>query len=113
MAVILSPAMTAAREHVRKAASVADDDRLDSLIGMAAELVEKEAGGAPQFIKNEAVIRVVAYVSSIRGGGAVASQKLTDSLEWTMPVNHAALFRNCGAKALLAPFKVRRAGCIG
>ena len=80
-------------------------------LGMtAAELVEREAPGAPQAIKNEAVVRMAGYLSQADYGSH--RQETIGPLSVEYVVNHAAAFRNCGAKALLAPWRVRRAGVI-
>lgn len=80
--------------------------------GMAAAvMVEREAPGAPQAIKDEAVIRFASYlVQSLPG---TISQERLGPKDVEHVVNHAPMFRNCGAKGLLAPWKIRRAGAIG
>ena len=76
-------------------------------------LVEEYASGAPPEIKSESVIRISAWLfqrspgvraQSVRLGGAVA-------LESTFAAATGAL-SNSGAKSLLAPWRVRRAGAI-
>ena len=74
-------------------------------------MVEKEAPGAPQSIRDEAVIRLCGYFSN-GGFGSVRSEKIGE-VQFEHAPNHGMAFRHCGAKALLAPWKVRRAGAIG
>ena len=127
MAVVLSPApttpaaMEAARNYV--AAQIGGivpgmaqakpglEDRLDALIGAASALIERESPGAPQATKNEACVRMCGYLAQ-SDFGAVRSETIgPKSAEYV--TNHAAMFRACGAKSLLSPWKVRRAGAIG
>ena len=117
MAVVLSPApttpaaMQAARDYLGPLIGVRDDDRLDHLLAVAAALIEKEAPAASQAVKNEASTRFCGYLSQARPG-AIRRHQLGESFEQEFVVNHAPMFRNCGAKGLLAPFVVRRAGAI-
>lgn len=127
MAVVLSPAPTtpAAMEKARNYLApliggatpgtlMAKPDlveRLDAQIAAAAALVEREAPDAPQPVKNEAVVRFCGYLAQSDFGGVVSEKIGPKEATWT--TNHAAMFRNSGAKGLLAPFKVRRAGVIG
>ena len=78
---------------------------------VASAHVERESPAAPQDVRNEAVIRFSGYLLK-SDLGAVSSRSLGPiSTEYV--VNHAPMFRNCGAKGLLAPWKVRHAGVIG
>ena len=95
-----------------------DPDRLDlwksnlsRMASVASGLVEKEALGAPQSVRDEALIRFVGYLQEANWGGIVQSQLGPGS--WEYVTNHAPMFRNCGAKGLLSPWKVRHAGTIG
>ena len=74
---------------------------------------EEFAANAPESVKSESVIRVCAWLfqrspgvraQSVRLGGAVA-------LESTFSAATGAL-SNSGAKSLLSPWRVRRAGAI-
>ena len=80
---------------------------------VAAEMTEHFAANAPESVKSESVIRISAWLfqrspgvraQSVRLGGAVA-------LESTFAAATGAL-SNSGAKSLLAPWRVRRAGAI-
>ena len=85
-------------------------------VGAAASaLVEREAPGAPQPIRDEAVIRAAGWFLDARP--AVRSTKIAsaDGTSYDREFNtssHAAGFRHSGAKALLSAWKVRRAGAI-
>ena len=78
---------------------------------VASALVEREAPSAPEMVKSEAVIRFSGYLLK-SDFGAVSSRSLgPQSTDFV--INHAPMFRNCGAKGLLAPWKIRHAGVIG
>ena len=83
---------------------------------VAAALVEREAPGAPQAIRDEAVIRCAGWLIDARP--ALRSTKIASadgsSLEREFNTSaHASAFRHSGAKALLSAWKIRRAGAIG
>ena len=86
-------------------------ERLDALIATAAALIEKEAPNAPQAVKNEACVRTVAYLAE--GYSATVRSETIGPKSAEYNLDHRALFRNCGAKGILAPWKIRRAGAIG
>ncbi|MCY4468369.1 MAG: hypothetical protein OXC08_06575 [Thiotrichales bacterium] len=91
-----------------------DTDALDGLGSLAGARVEREAPGAPQAAKNEAVIRYSGYLAhSLQGGAGVVRKVTTGPFDREFVVNHANAWRHCGAGGLLAPWKVRRAGVIG
>ena len=92
-------------------ATLDSDERACGLGEAAAALVEKEASGAPQAVKDEAVIRFVGYLAQSDFGGVRAEQ--VGDIRFEHAPNHGIAFRHCGAKALLGPWKVRRAGAIG
>lgn len=127
LAIVLTPvptaeaALTAARNYLAVEIGMntpgtreADPDqltRLDGLMAVASALVEREAPAAKQAAKNEAVVRMAGYLRQSDYGGIRSETIGPKSVEYAM--NHAPAFRNSGAKALLAPWKVRRAGAIG
>ena len=88
----------------------ASDTVIRRLGATAAAMVERYAPGAPQAVKNEAVIRFAAYLAQTPKGGITKIG--TRGLDIEFSTNHAAMFRNSGAAALLSPWKVRRAGAI-
>ena len=76
----------------------------------AAAMVERYAPGAPRAVRNEAVIRFAAYLAQTPKGGITKIGTRGVDIEFS--TNHAGMFRNSGAAALLSPWKVRRAGVI-
>ena len=87
------------------------DAEIGRLGATAAALVERDAPDAPGAICTEAMIRFVGYLSNTaRSQGIVKSSLGPKSSDYI--TNHAPAFRMCGAKALLAPWKIRRAGVI-
>lgn len=88
-----------------------EDARVQALGMMASARVEKEAPGAPQAIRDEAVIRYAGYMDQADPGTVESESFGPGSV--TYQRNHAGAFRLCGAYGLLAPWKVRRAGVIG
>lgn len=100
-----------ARLKAAVAGRAAESDEAACALGaMAAARVEKEAPGAPQAVKDEAVIRFAGYMAQA-DFGALATHAIGPlSVTWT--TNHAAAFRYSGAYGLIAPWKVRRAGVI-
>ena len=116
---VLSPwpttpvARDAAIAYVREqcAGRTATDEGACQLGELAAALVEREAPGAPPAVKTEACVRVIGYVAQADFGAVIEESTVGNkTVQWT--TNHAAIFRNSGAKGLLAPWKVRRGGTI-
>ena len=96
----------------------ATNESIKRLGAVASARVEQYAPTAPDVIRTEAVIRFAGYLSESAGDGfgAVRSKSIdidSVTLQTDSTTNHAAAFRNCGAAALLSPWKVRRAGAIG
>ena len=90
----------------------AESDAAACALGeMASARVEKEAPGAPQAVKDEAVIRYAGYVAQADFGSV--AQESIGPRSLTYPTNHAAAFRYCGAYGMLTPWKRRRAGVLG
>ena len=67
-------------------------------IAAAQALAARRAPGAPDAVKTEAIIRACAVL--YEGAAAIGDSP-------------AAVWRNSGAEAVLAPWTVRRAGAIG
>ena len=86
-------------------------ERINQVGSVASAMVEREAPGAPDAIKDEATIRLSGYLFSAYWGDRQKSSLGPMSTEYV--TNHAPMFRNCGAKGLLSPWKVRHAGVIG
>ena len=86
------------------------DSEADALGAMASARVEKVAPGAPQAVKDEAVIRYAGYMAQADYGTIRQETIGPKSTEFAM--NHAAAFRLSGAYGLLSPWAIRRAGVI-
>ena len=93
----------------------AKNETIQRLGAVASARVEQYAPGAPAVMRTEAVIRFAGYLFEAESGAvrddniSMAGQVQTQT---TYQTNHAAAFRNCGAAALLSPWKVRRAGSL-
>ena len=121
MAVTLSPfpnsgtaARTAAVAYIQSqcAGRAAESTEAAEQLGeLAAALVEREAPGAPQPVKNEAAVRMIGYLSQA-DFGAIRSETV-GPYKQDYAMNHGQAFRRCSAAGLLSPWKVRRAGRIG
>ena len=122
MAIVLVPwptagtqARTAAIAYVREQCAgrtTESDDAANALGELAAAMVDREAEGAPVAVKTEAAVRIIGYVAQADYGAVIRETSVGNkAIEWT--TNHSAIFRNSGAKGLLAPWKIRRAGAIG
>lgn len=86
--------------------------RVDAMMAAASALVEREAPAAPQSVKNESVVRMAGYMWGSDFGGIVSETSVgSRAVEYV--TNHAGAFRRSGAKALLSPWKRRRARSIG
>ena len=100
-------------QSVPASGSLADDApsiRLDQLASMVSARAEKEAPGAPQSARDEAVVRGVGYLLQA-GSGAIRS-KSVDVLEVEYTSN-LRWWYNCGASSVLAPWYAPRGGIIG
>ena len=86
-------------------------EQLDLWIASASALIEREAPMAPQAVRNLCLIRLVAYLGE-GYSATVRSESIGDkSAEYNL--DHRSLFRMCGAKGMLSPWKIRRGGAIG
>ena len=74
------------------------DPLLVQNIEAAQALAERQAPSAPSAIKTEAIVRAVGWLFD--GAQTPGDQP-------------AAIWRTCGAAALLSPWQIRRAGAIG
>ena len=106
----LAAAVARLQAAVAGRAAESDEDAA-SLGELAAARVEREAPGAPQAVKDEAVIRYAGYMAGADYGGLRKESIGPRDIEYV--VNHANAWRACGAYGLIAPWKVRRAGAIG
>ena len=81
------------------------------MLGVVTERAERTAPGAPQAVKNEAMIRFAGYLQQSDFGGIRKETIGPLDTEWI--TNHANAWRTSGAGGLLSPWKVRNAGSIG
>ncbi len=101
------------KQSVPETGSLTDDPpsiRLDQLAGWISARVEKEAPGASQSARDEAIVRAVGYLLQA-GSGAIRS-KSVDVLEVEYTSN-LRWWYNCGASSVLAPWYAPRGGIIG
>ena len=110
-AITATVSLEAARACLRAELGDMDDSKLDRLGSTAAALVERYAPGAPQPVKNEAVIRCVGWLAE-QPGASIRSEQVGDVRTEYAPTSLSAL-RHSGAMALLTAWKVRRARAIG
>lgn len=81
------------------------------LMTLASALVERYAPGAPQAVKNEAVIRCAGALLQSDYGGIVSEEVADMKRSYTpQPVGGWNPFRRSGAMGLLSPWRKRRAG---
>lgn len=109
-------ARTAAVARLRQAVAgrtLDSEDAANALGECAAALVENYAPGAPQAVKDEAVIRFAGYLAQSDFGAIASEQGGPAPLQFEYVTNHANAFRNSGAAMLLTRWRVRRAGAIG
>ena len=101
-------------QSVPETGSLTDDPpsiRLDQLAGWISARAEKEAPGAPQSARDEAVVRGVGYLLQA-GSGAIRSKRV-DVLEVEYTPSNVRWWYNCGASSVLSPWYAPRGGIIG
>ena len=101
-------------QSVPATGSLADDAtsiRLDQLASMVSARAEKEAPGAPQEARDEAIVRAVGYLLQA-GTGAIRSKRV-EGLETEYTPSNVRWWYNCGASSVLAPWYAPRGGIIG
>ena len=97
VAVTLTAAQLA--EAIRIGATPEETAQATRLLAVATEAVTKHAPDAPDVVHDEAVIRVAGY--------------LFDAPQAAQGTGYADILRNSGARALLLPYRVHRAGSTG
>ena len=113
--VVLSPwpttpvAITAAVACLKEAIISAPDSQLPGLGATAAAMIERFSPDAPQSVRNEAVIRVVAYLLAKRPEKYAKISVGSIALEGRPERMQADAMRNSGARSILAPWRNRRA----
>ena len=93
------------------AETAATEARAARVLPVVIAMVDRYAPAAPAAVKNEACIRFGGYLLQSDYGSHRKESEGPQDVEYI--TNHAAMFRNCGAAALLTHWKVRRAGAIG
>ena len=81
------------------------------LLTVVSAHVLRYAPAAPDALHDEAAIRFSGYLCDAQSGAVRQLNTGGITLDYTS--NHASMFRNCGAAALLAPWRTRRAGIVG
>ena len=85
------------------------DDRAAALGEAASAVVERFAPDAPGAIKNEAVIRVAGWMHSRRPNPLQAISTGELRMDFRERFYSPDAMRNSGARALLTPWRIRRA----
>ncbi len=89
------------------------DPRLMARAEAASAVIEDYAPGAPDGVRNEAMARFVGYLwNSESTGFGVRKSSSAGPLNVRYETDHSKAFRQSGAMALLARWRVRRAGVI-
>ena len=110
----LSTAISELKDAIKPGAS---NESIERLGAVASARVEQFAPGAPDVIRTQAVIQFAGYLleTNLNQFGVVRDKGISiDAVKTdkSLTTNHAAAFRNCGAAALLSPWKIRRAGVL-
>ena len=122
MAIALSPfppesatmdraaAIVRLKKSIEGRASYSDDETA-GLGEAASAMIEREAPAAPQAVKDEATIRLAGYWAQSDYGGVESETSVGGKAAsyFRPPVS---AIRYSGVKAMLSPWKIRRAGVI-
>ena len=85
-----------------------DATRAAAILAAVTELVDRYAEDAPEAIKREAVIRCAGWLAQAPAGGQ--RREGTGDLDTAYSPAMTGAMQASGAKDLLAPWRVRRAG---
>ena len=99
--------ITAAELSAETAATL---DRAERILPVASAIVLEYAAEAPTVLLNEAVIRLAGYL--VQSDYGTIREETIGPRSVSYQLNHAMMFRNSGAAALLTRYKQRRAGAI-
>ena len=90
--------------------TVSEKAQVDAVMGLLSARIQQYAPGAPLAVRREAATRFWGYLAQ----AAQPSVGAVDlgHIKQTPPYSHAAAFRNSGVAALLAPWRIRRAGLV-
>ena len=97
---------TAALAYLKRACAgftKESDEAARALGQVASARVEREAPNAPQAVKNQAAVRYCGYFAQADFG--TIRQETIGPKDTQYVVNHQRAWINCGAKALLSPWK--------
>ena len=86
-----------------------NDSRLKLLAAVASARAERDAPEAPQALREEAVVRCVAYLLDSGTGSETRKQIGEESISYSPPGN---FWKRSGAAACLRDYIVRHAGAI-
>ena len=86
------------------------DDTTERLGATASALVERYAPGAPQVVRDEAVIRCAGWLRE--APASAARMESIGDISTTFTPSSTGALRASGAMALLSPWKIRRAGVL-
>ena len=86
-------------------------DAATSLLAAAAAMIEQYSPAAPEALQNEAAVRFAGYLAQSEFGAVESDNVGPTTVSYV--TNHAAMFRNSGAAALVSRWRTRRAGAIG
>lgn len=84
------------------------ETRAASILAAVTELVSRYAPAAPEAIRDEATIRAAGWLAQAPSGGQ--RREGTGDLDTAYSPNMTGAMQASGAKGLLAPWRVRRAG---
>lgn len=88
-----------------------DEATAERMLPVVSKIIEAHAPDAPSEVMNEAAIRYAGYLRNTRP--ALGLRKMdVGSLSVEPLVAHGPAFRNCGAAALLMPFRLHRGGLV-
>lgn len=94
-------------ETLREGTTAADiGPAVVNVLEVVGERVQREAPNAPQSVKNEAALRYFGYLYDAGNYGTIRRDSIgSGALATDYVVNHQRAWINCGAKAILAPWK--------
>ncbi len=87
-----------------------DDPETARLVEAASAIVDRYAAGAPEAVRDEAVVRVAGYLAECPP--APIRHERVGEISTGFHRDSQSALRHSGAMALLSPWKVRRAGAI-
>ena len=87
------------------------DTELRRMGSSVAARVMQYSPGAPQAVRDEALIRAVAWLRDSRGATRVTGLPMGLTFDQA-PTNSGAWFTHSGARSMLSPWRRRRAGLV-